>query len=185
MTNKVKKWVIAVAIAIVFNLFVNYGVATFYPGPEYADYCKESSPFRAAEPALFGKEPYKECQTVEVSQGLRDGCAEQKGFVAYKYNSTGCPTEAYCETCQAEYDSVRKVHDGNVFVALVIVAVIALAAGIILKAEAVSTGFLLAGIIDLVVAATRYWEHLQNIYRFLLLGVVLAVLVWLGYRKVK
>ena len=180
MTSKIKKWVIAIAIAIVFNLFVNYGVATFYPGPEYSDYCSES-------PRAFPlREAQNDCEPIEASQELQNECNDRKkAYIAYKYDSNGCATEAYCETCGAEYDDVRKIHDGNVFVALLIVAVIALAAGIFSKTEAVSTGFLLAGILGLLIASLRYWEHLQNIYRFALLGIVLAILIWLGYKKTK
>ncbi|MAG15704.1 hypothetical protein CMO88_01440 [Candidatus Woesearchaeota archaeon] len=179
MTNKIKKWVIAVAIAIVFNLFVNYGVATFYPGPEYSDYCDE---FQRAQPLKIAAQ---ECEAIEASEELQNECTKDVGHVAYKYDSRGCATEAYCETCNVEYDAVRKVHDGNVFAALLIVAVAALAAGIMIKVEAVSTGFLLGGILGLIIASMRYWEHLQNIYRFILLGIALAVLIWLGYKKVK
>ncbi|MBI2664089.1 hypothetical protein HYX10_01965 [Candidatus Woesearchaeota archaeon] len=174
----IKRWVMAAAIAIVFNLFVNYGVETFYPGPEYNDYCKEMPrpiPLKAAE----------DCEALQPSEELQSSCANQSGYIAYKYDSQGCPTDSYCETCSAEYDAVRKVRDGNVFAALLIIAVIALAAGIWLKAEAVSAGFLLGGILGLIIASMRYWEHLQNVYRFILLGIALAILVWLGYKKVK
>ncbi|MBS3132589.1 hypothetical protein J4470_00470 [Candidatus Woesearchaeota archaeon] len=179
MTNKIKKLVIAVAIAIVFNLFVNYGVATFYPGSEYADYCNE---FSRAQP--IGRNN-QDCETIQVGEDLRNSCNKQKGYIDYKYDSNGCATEAYCETCSAEYNDVRKVHDGNVFIALLIIAVIALVAGIMVKVEAVSTGFLFAGVLGLIIASIRYWVHLQNVYRFLMLGIALAVLVWLGYKKVK
>lgn len=179
--SKIKKWIIA--IAIVFNLFVNYGVATFHPGPEYSDYCKGREVY---EPV-----PYKvvqgnmSCKAVEASQELRDGCADKKGYIGYKRDSNSCATEAYCETCNAEYEAVRKSYDGGVFVVLLIAAIIALAAGVIVKAESVSTGMLLAGILGLVIAATRYWSHMQNTFRFILLGIVLAILLWLGYKKAK
>ncbi len=39
MIKNIKKWALAVAIAIVFNLFVNYGLSTFYEAPKYEDYC--------------------------------------------------------------------------------------------------------------------------------------------------
>lgn len=177
--GKVKTWIVAIAIAIVFNLFVNYGVATFYPGPDYTDYCKE---FQRAIPILDGK---TSCPAVNVSQELQNSCDGKKGYVAYKYNGSSCPTEAYCETCNTEYDAVRKSHDGVVFVVLLIAAVLALVAGIIVKVDSVSIGMLLGGILGLIIAATRYWSHLQNTFRFILLGIVLAILVWLGYKKAK
>ncbi|MBI2137162.1 hypothetical protein HYU12_01440 [Candidatus Woesearchaeota archaeon] len=178
MANKVKKWIIAVAIAIVFNLFVNYGIATFYPSPEYSDYCNEpkSIPIRANQ---------NDCRTILPEPEVEKQCNTEKGYIAYKYDSNGCATEAYCETCGVSYNETRKKHDGNAFIVLLIAASAALLAGILIKAEAVSTGALLAGVLGLIIATMRYWEHLQNVYRFALLGIVLAVLVWLGYKKVK
>lgn len=34
-----KKFGIGLAIIIVFNLFVNYGIHTFYKSPKYEDFC--------------------------------------------------------------------------------------------------------------------------------------------------
>ena len=177
MGNNIKKWIMAVAIAIVFNLFVNYGIATFYPSPEYSDYCNEPKPMPLREP--------QNCTLIQTSQEAEKQCNTEKGYIAYKYDSRGCATEEYCETCGAMYNETRKKHDGNAFIVLLIAASAALLAGVLIKAEAVSTGFLIAGVLGLIIAAIRYWEHLQNPYRFALLGIVLAVLVWLGYKKVK
>ena len=62
--NKVKKWVMAAAIAIVFNLFVNYGIATFYPGPEYSDFCQE-------QPRLRPTIERQDCEAVQISEELQ------------------------------------------------------------------------------------------------------------------
>lgn len=178
MTNKVKKWVIAIAIALVFNLFTNYGIGTFYPGAEYEEYCSEK-----LDP--FPLKDANDCETITASEQLQEECTEKKGYIDYNYDSSGCPAEAYCETCSAEFNEERRSYDGNVFVALLVVAIIALALGLKLKSDAVSNGLLLAGILGLLIASTSYWTHLQDVYRFLLLGVILAILIWLGYKKVK
>src|SRR3989338_345918 len=146
MANKVQKWIIAVAIAIVFNLFLNYGVQTFYKGPEYNDYCRDQ--YREPYPAKpFGVQEQQSCLPFQANEALQGNCSEQKGYIAYKYNASGCATEAYCETCGAQFDDVRKRHDGNVFVFLVAAAVVILAAGLFVKAPAVSVGLLLAGVL--------------------------------------
>ncbi len=181
MVNKVNKWIIAIAIAIVFNLFMNYGIQTFYKGPDYNDYCNQVSAPYYARPVMAEQN----CTTLKANQTLAESCQQTKGYINYKYDSNGCPNEEYCETCQVQYDDVRKKHDGNVFIFLIVAAVIILGAGLVTKAEAVSAGLLMAGILDLIIASVRYWEHLQNIFRFLLLGFVLAVLLWLGYKKVR
>ena len=174
----VKKWLVAIAIAIVFNLFVNYGIDTFYPGPEWDDFCEEEERFGYVKPG--------ECEKVNVTDDLRRNCAEQKGHVSYRnYDVNDCPTEAYCETCRNEFEGVEESHSGNVFVVLMIISITVLVAGIILKADAVSLGFSMAGVLGLIISSMRYWSHLQDVYRFLLLGVALAVLIWVGYRKIK
>jgi uncharacterized protein (DUF983 family) len=175
-TSAVKKWTLAIALAIVFNLFVNFGITTFYPAPDYNDYCGTERVPDFAKPTL-------DCPTITPSEQLVDNCG--KGYVAYRYDSNGCATSAYCETCGVGYNAARDKHNGAASIVLLIAAVLALAAGIGIKVESVSTGFLLAGVLGFFITATRYWGELQNVMRFLILGVTLAVLVWLGYKKIK
>lgn len=182
-----RKWALAFAIAIVLNLFVNYGISVFYKAPMYSDFCKDSGrPYHyKAYPAEPQLQQQKECAVVEVSEELQNSCSEQKGYVAFKYNSTGCPTEAYCETCGARFDDVSQRRNSNVFVILVVFGVAAIIAGIMVKAEAVANGFLFGGILSLVIAAIRNWGQLQDIFKFIILGAVLALLIWIGYKKIK
>ncbi len=184
-----RKWALAFAIAIVLNLFINYGISVFYKAPQYDDFCKDSSrapyypyPYKIypAEPA--GQQP-KECATIEVSEALQGNCSEQKGYIAYRYNTTGCPTGAYCETCGARFDDVNQKRNSNVFVILVVFGVIAIIAGIVMKAEAVANGFLFGGVLSLIIAAIRNWGQLQDVFKFIILGAVLALLIWIGYKK--
>ncbi|MBI3036962.1 hypothetical protein HYY73_04415 [Candidatus Woesearchaeota archaeon] len=183
--SNLKKWVLAVAIAIVLNLFVNYGISVFYKAPQYDDFCKDSMrpyPYKIypAEPAA--QQP-KECATIEVSEELQKSCGEQKGYISYKYNTTGCPTEAHCELCGKMFEDINQKRNSNVFVILVVFGVVAIVAGFVLKAEAVANGFLFGGILSLVIAAIRNWGQLQDIFKFIILGAVLALLIWIGYKK--
>ncbi|MEE9525974.1 MAG: hypothetical protein V3V78_05200 [Candidatus Woesearchaeota archaeon] len=41
ITSKLKHNILMIAIAIIFALFVGYGIDTFYEAPEYRDYCEE------------------------------------------------------------------------------------------------------------------------------------------------
>lgn len=185
--TELKNWILALAIAIVLNLFVNYGISVFYKDAQYNDFCMENGPYR--EP-YYPAKPYPEfmqqnCTPVYASQELRDSCTSDVGNIQYKYNATGCPTEAYCETCFVRFENLRQTRNSNVFVALVVFGVIAILTGIMLKEEAVANGFLIGGIISLVIAAIRNWGQLQDIFKFAILGLVLALLIWVGYRKGK
>jgi len=42
-TSRLKHNILMIAIAIIFALFVGYGIDTFYEAPEYEDFCNESS----------------------------------------------------------------------------------------------------------------------------------------------
>ena len=179
----IRKWVLAFAIAIVLNLFINYGISVFYKAPLYDDFCRQQGgPYAPyAQPAYPLKQT--DCATVEVSDALQKSCMADKGYVAYKYNSTGWPTEAYCETCQAKFNDINNRRSSNIFVILVVFGVVAIIAGIAVKAEAVANGLLIGGIISLIVAAIRNWGQLSDILRFIVLGIVLVLLIWVGYKK--
>ena len=188
--SNLRKWALALAIAIVLNLFINYGISVFYKAPQYDDFCMDSSrPYPAGKYYPYPAEPQlqqqqKDCQVVEVGEELQKSCSEQKGYVAFKYNSTGCATEAYCELCGKLFNDVNNRRNSNVFVGLVVIGVVSIIAGIILKAEAVANGFLIGGILSLIVAAIRNWGQLQDVLKLIILGVVLALLIWIGYKKV-
>ena len=108
----------AIAITIVLNLFVNYGISVFYKAPQYSDFCKDQ--FRQvpyiAKPFPADIPNQQNCTAIEASEALQGNCTEQKGYVAFKYNSTGYPTEAYCETCQAKFDNASQRRNSNVFI---------------------------------------------------------------------
>ncbi|MBI2176220.1 hypothetical protein HYU40_02620 [Candidatus Woesearchaeota archaeon] len=180
-----RKWVLALAIALVFNLFINYGISVFYKAPQYNDFCQDQfrqGPYPAKPyPAEFPIQ--QNCSAIEVSEALQGNCTTQRGYIAYKYNTTGCATEAYCETCQARFEDVNNKRNSNVFVILVVFGVIAIMAGIVVKAEAVANGFLFGGVLSIIIAAIRNWGQLQDVFKFVILGVVLALLIWIGYKK--
>ena len=178
-----RNWILAFAIAIMLNLFINYGISVFYKEPMYDSFCKQGGPYGPyyAQPAYSQKEI--NCATVEVSDALQNSCTPDKGYVGYKYNSTGCPTEAYCETCQVRLNDVKNHRSSNIFVILVVIGVVAIIAGMSIKAEAVANGLLVGGIISMIVAAIRNWGQLSDVLRFVVLGIVLVLLIWVGYKK--
>ena len=55
----------------------------------------------------------------------------------------------------------------------------------ILKLETVSSGIMGGGVLTIIYGTLRYWGEMSDIIRWILLGVVLALLIWIGYKKVK
>ncbi len=43
LTSRLKHNILMIAIAIIFALFVGYGIDTFYESPEYDDFCNKST----------------------------------------------------------------------------------------------------------------------------------------------
>ena len=57
--------------------------------------------------------------------------------------------------------------------------------GMVLRKDAISTGVLGGGVLTILYGTIRYWDHASDILKFILLGVALAVLIWVGYTKLK
>ncbi len=182
--GSIKKWALAISIAIVFNLFINYGIATFYKAPEYEDFCNVSS--YPVKPVPIGV-PYKEnnCTDLVVSDNLSSECASTRGIIQFKYNATGCPVDAYCDTCNARFEDSRNSYDSNIFFVLVVIGVAALIGGLLVSLQSVGTGFLFGGIISIIIGTIRNWSNLTDVIRFLLLGLILLILIFVGYKKVR
>ena len=57
--------------------------------------------------------------------------------------------------------------------------------GVVLKLESVSTGIMGGGALIIIYGILRYWGDASDALRFIILGIVLAVLVWIGYKKLE
>ena len=153
--NWLRKWALAIGIAIIFNLFVNYGVATFYKEPKWEDFCPRYGPTPVRLDNQSPADYNKEAQKFDEKQ----------------------------QACSKAFEGVKAVYDGNVFIVLVVIGVLAVLLGIYTKVEAVSTGFLFGGILSVIIGSIRNWSHLTDVWKFILLGLVLAMLVWIGLKK--
>ncbi|MFQ5620627.1 MAG: hypothetical protein ACE5FT_02165 [Candidatus Nanoarchaeia archaeon] len=165
-----KSKLLAIAIGIVLVFFVFYGIETFYPEPKWGDFC--DSP-RA--PKFIQDEAT---------------CAEQGG--KWTPQTVRCVTEpcpqGFCDAdykCRGDYEEVKKIYDKNVFIAGLIIGALLFIGGYALAQEAVGAGILGGSILTLFVTLTRYWGHLHDIWRFIILGVILAALIWVGYKWTK
>lgn len=158
--NKWKKVGLSLAIMIVFNLFINVGIYTFYKGPEYNDYCGKAMV------------PSKEITT-------QAQCEDAEGLWQNDY------CDFYAE-CSEDYAAVESVYNRNVFIALLAIGTLALVAGLFLQnVNAVATGFIFGGIISMFIGTVRYWSNMDEYLRFAILGVVLVLLVGLGVFKLR
>jgi len=182
--SKLKRTILGISIAIILALFIGYGINTFYKSPEYEDFCEEklTKPVRLAR-----EEDLSKCVAInEANQPFEESCYRQDGMVRYEENEDGCQVANECDMCNKEFRDVMEIYNRNVFIVAVIAGLICvLLGGIILKLESVSAGIMGGGVLSIIYGTLRYWGEMGDVLRFSILGIVLIVLVWIGYKKFK
>lgn len=180
------KWILVVGLVIVTNLFFYFAIDAFYKSPKYENFCKNEQ----VRPLIKTQD---EC----VSKGGQ--WTETPAKEAYLYQnekSAPIPIPApgetiggYCNeyfTCQKDYEGAMKVYNRNLFIILVILGVLLVMGSYYVAVYgAVSLGFALAGILSLIIGATRYWSDMDERLRVVVLGAALVSLIWYGIKKFK
>ncbi|MEK6967065.1 MAG: hypothetical protein AABX51_00365 [Nanoarchaeota archaeon] len=180
-TLKLRKFVLGFAIGIVFVLFVFYGIRTFYEEPDWNKMCAGRDPYAVPLGKVPDQIDQSKCDAIMQNENLP--CEPQ--YRMNIYNSTlGCYTVS-CNICQMDFDKAKEKYDSDVFIISIVAGGIALFVGVILGVEAVGSGLMFGGVITIFVGVIRNWGHLGNIVKFLILGIVLAALIFIGYKKLK
>ena len=169
--SKVLKWSLIIGIVIVLNLFFNYALSVIYHSPEYNNFCKNE-------------------QVIEAITS-KDQCISVGGqWNANVYNQVKMPDiqqpAGYCDqnyTCSKEFEEASKIYDRNVFVTLVVLGVITIGISFGLANMAVSQGLSIGGVLSFVIASMRYWGSADDLIKLMILGVALAALIYLAYKK--
>ncbi len=174
--SSIIKWALIIGITIVVNLFITYLVDVIYPMPEFTDFCPESQVNRAIE---------TETACLEIG-GQWNENIEAKSIPP----QVTVPVPAgYCDatyTCGKQYEEVMKVYNRNVFVVFIIAGILLLVGSMYLKGvEAISLGLSFGGILSLIIGSVRYWSDMDDILRVILLGIALAGLIFVAYKKFK
>jgi hypothetical protein len=180
--TKVKTILLGAVIAIVLASFIIYLIQAIYPSPKYEDYCDIETRISLPEnKELLGGT----CAT--VSPGSRNECCINKGYEFYNQETGECESSIKInyQECQKQYDLVRNQYRLVVFVVAVIAGLIAVSAGIMIALPSVSSGLMVGGAFLIFYGTAIYWSNLSNWLRAIILGIVLAILIWLGYKKLK
>lgn len=166
MMNKAMENILTIAIALVFVFFIGYGINVFYRIPDYQDYCDMDYSRNVSTQAL---------------------CEANDG----KWSSYPKPVEAgmdgYCDidyTCREEYNAINEKYLRNLFFISGIIGIITILVSLKLKKDAVSTGLMGGAVLLLIYGTIRYWGNLEDWARFVMLGAILAFLIWIGYKKI-
>ena len=162
-SKKVKTVILSLIIAIVLAGFVIYLVESIYPSPDYEDYCGN-----VKVPRII---PNEKTGGVDQSQCQEDGGTWIDGYCDYYYE------------CNQNYEKEADKHRLVLFVVGAVVGLIAISLGIVLALPSVSSGLMLGGGFLIFFGTAQYWSELSNWIRTFILGIVLVVLIWLGYKK--
>lgn len=164
--TKIKAIILSLIIATVLTAFVVYLIQSFHPAPKWDDYCGEIRPIYPTK--LFG----------EVREINQTECETQNGTWKNDY----CD---YYYKCQQEFNKKDDKHKNIVFLVAVPSGLIAIAIGLMLALPSVSSGLMLGGGFLTIYGVSQYWENLSNWVRTLILGIVLIILIWLAYKKLR
>lgn len=168
-TSKVLKWSLIIGMVIVINLFFNYALSLIYKQPAFEAFCPNTT------------------QVVEAN--TKNSCVSKGGqwnennyYAPQKTEATG-----YCDlqfTCRQDYDSAQKTYNRNVFVTLVILGALCVAGGNFFKGNmTIGQSLSLAGVLSFIVASMRYWGSADDSIKVIILGIALAILVWVALKK--
>ena len=199
---KFKHIILAVAIAIVFAFFVGFGISAFYPMPKYEDYCAQSEFKEYFAKETCEKEEGKWTDTSQLDRTVPEKVGRPVGPTEFLCNKIGekgrnitfnCQTieqveqQGYCDLyyyCNQEFSKVNEKYNRNVFIIATGIGIIALIVGVALKLASVSAGLMGGGILAIIYGTIRYWSDLPDYGRFIILGITLAILIWLGYKRI-
>lgn len=123
-------------------------------------------------------------QAIYPSPQYSDFCEIERTLTPPDKNTTQETQEDYSK-CSKEYELVRDQYNFVVFIVAVISGLIAIVVGIVLLLPSVSSGLMVGGTFLMIYGTARYWSNLSNWIRTLILAIVLAILIFLAYKKLK
>lgn len=192
MPFKIKDTILGISIAIIFVFFVAFGIKAFYKEPKYEDFCARGALIDVVYTKGYYPEPYpirvKElgenicAKAIQDYDNFRKDCAAKKADVIFGYDENGCQVGKECTFCQQDYNTARNIYFRNVFIISGIVGIIVIIIGAILKLTSVSAGLFGGGVLTIIYGTTNYWSELADWARFVILGIALVVLIYLGYK---
>lgn len=171
-----KNFILGLGIFIVFALSLFQGLETFYPTPQWDDFCSNH-----IGPVISGKPV--ECSNIPGLQTKAEQCYDSKGQFVYEYDSNGCPIDGYCDGCSIDYEEALDTHSQRVFVIAILIGVLVFVAGLfLLSTEPVGSALMASGIWSVFYGVVKNWRNFTDSWRFLLLFVLLIVLIWVALR---
>ncbi|MEK6933190.1 MAG: hypothetical protein AABW56_05375 [Nanoarchaeota archaeon] len=163
-----KQKLLALAIAIVLVLFIAVGIDTFYKAPE-----NPCNSIYETQPKTFPSN----CDFVQDTN--RTNCIINQQLF---YENQSIESQK----CYDEFQPRDNLYKRNVFIILTIIGGLTIIIGLLVKnLHALSFGLMLGGLVNIVYGVIRYWSQMNEYLRFIILGILLFMLIWVSYKKLK
>jgi len=167
-----KKLALSAAIVVALNVFLYAGIDTFYPQPQYEDFC----PIMPA--------PTKEAAIDQKSCNLDGG-----NWVLPAVGDSYCEMayKAPDQECNTAYNDATQPRQRNTFLMMTVFGFLALLAGMTIKKFPMSVGRGLSygGVAAMFLGTASYWGSMADYWRFIVSAVILVILIWVGMKKVQ
>lgn len=181
----IKSILIGIGIFFLTLFVVIYGISVFYPAVNYEDYCSKDYPA-----AKLPKPDVCPTVCVELYEIQGDECVfNECGSGCGADNVTTFETLEACEekldslTCRERYDDAREKRSRNIFFIAIPLGVLLLILGAFgFELESVAGGLMAGGVGTIIYGSGGYWQYADNLVKFLLSAIGLAVLIFVAYK---
>ncbi|MFH1064717.1 MAG: hypothetical protein V1729_06545 [Candidatus Woesearchaeota archaeon] len=208
-----KQTALAIGIAIVFTVFIAYGLWAIYEPPKYYEYksdecwkefncdkeiqectAKYQKQIAADTGTVVDEGPQVNPEPLVEDPKARPPETSPIGYDDCYNNERNKPEYMKCmseqERCQEEFATTtpRYFHARNSFFVLFVIAVLAILIGMFLTLESISSGFIAGGVMLLIwslIYTAEFWLQWNKFVKLTALGIVLALLIYLGYKKIE
>jgi hypothetical protein len=154
---KIKEWLLGIIIAVVFLMFCVFGTKLIYDTPKYEDYCDYSS---MNSPTAYDKMNLNDSELQAQQE------AQNKIY----------------QECSGRYDLANKNYSKNLFIiSLVFGLVVIIICTIWIDINSISGGLMFGSLMFIIYGTSRYWNFMDDLLRFIILGVALINLIYVAY----
>jgi hypothetical protein len=99
----------------------------------------------------------------------------------YETNNTAIQNQLSQE-CTTKFDTANENYSKNMFLISLIVGVLVIVgSAVFIKIESVSGGLMFGSLMFLIYGTGNYWRYMNDWVRFVILGIALGVLIYVGY----
>ena len=180
---KFKKVMLGLGVGILAALFIGFLIEAIYPNPKYDEYCNMTY-YNYPQPVA--KQGGLVCD-YKYNITMRENCSANRGMIQEKYDTNGCVIGEMCDFCDRDYQAASEKYNRNLFYITAPIALVMIILGLYLplSIDAIAGGMLFGGILTLLQVTMRVFGNLGKWTRVVLLGLELALVIWIGVKKVK